>query len=218
MEYILAPSILAADFGVLKEQIAAASSGGAKWLHFDVMDGCFVPSISFGMPVLESVRKITDMFLDVHLMIVDPGRYIDEFARIGADMISFHYEAAKEDPAALADRIHALGKKAGIVISPDTPAESIKELIPSFDMVLVMTVVPGAGGQTFIPSCLDKVRSIREWINEGGYDCHVEVDGGVRADNIAEMKKAGANVVVAGSAVFRGDPERNARELLKIIS
>ena len=217
MEYILAPSILAADFGVLKEQIEAASHGGAAWLHFDVMDGCFVPSISFGMPVLESVRRITDMFLDVHLMITDPGRYIDEFARIGADMISFHYEAAGADSAELAERIHKLGKKAGIVISPDTPAESIKDIISAFDMVLVMTVVPGAGGQTFIPACLDKVRKIRSWIDEAGLNCHVEVDGGVRADNIAEMKEAGANVIVAGSAVFRGDPEKNAAALLKII-
>ena len=218
MEYILSPSILAADFAVLKEQIKAAEKGGAQWLHFDVMDGSFVPSISFGMPMLESVRRITDMFLDVHLMIVDPGRYVEEFARLGADMVSFHYEAAGDEAASLADKLHKLGKKAGIVISPDTPAESIKELLPLFDMVLVMTVVPGAGGQTFIPSCLDKVRKIRSWINEGGLDCYVEVDGGVRSDNIAEMKEAGANVIVAGSAVFRGDPEKNAAELLKLIS
>lgn len=218
MEYILAPSILAADFGVLGEQINAAAKGGAKWLHFDVMDGCFVPSISFGMPVLESVRKITDMFLDVHLMIVEPGRYVEEFAKLGADMVSFHYEAAKGESAALAAKLHALGKKAGIVISPDTPAESIKELLPSFDMVLVMTVVPGAGGQTFMPECLDKVRKIRSWIEEGGLDCYVEVDGGVRSDNIGLMKEAGANVIVAGSAVFRGDPEKNAKELMGILA
>ncbi len=216
MGNILAPSILAADFGILGEQIRQVEEGGAEWLHFDVMDGMFVPAISFGMPVLGSVRKTTKLFLDVHLMITEPSRYVEEFARLGADLISFHYEA-ESDPSGLIDKIHGFGTKAGIVISPGTPAESIEEYLCKADLCLVMTVEPGAGGQEYIPECLEKVRQIRKRIDEAGFSCRLEVDGGVRAENIRVMKDAGADVIVAGSAVFRGNIKENVRELQALI-
>lgn len=205
---ILSPSILAADFWQLGEQIKQVEKGGAKYLHFDVMDGLFVPSISFGMLVLESIRKKTDLILDVHLMIEKPQRYIEEFAKAGADIINFHLEAA-EDPKAVIAQIREKEKKVAITIKPATPAEAVRPYLELVDMVLVMTVEPGFGGQKLIPECLEKVTQIRAMANEAGLDLDIEVDGGITLQNVEEATKAGANVIVAGSAVFKGDVEAN---------
>jgi len=213
--YILSPSILAADFWRLGEQIEQVKQGGAKYLHFDVMDGLFVPSISFGMPVLESIRKKTDLILDVHLMIEKPERYIEEFVKAGADIINFHLEAT-EDPDAVIAQIRRAGKKVAITIKPATPARAVEPFIDQVDMVLVMTVEPGFGGQKLIPECLDKVHEIRQMAAARGLDLDIEVDGGITRDNIATAVEMGANVIVAGSAVFKGDITNNVKGLLSI--
>lgn len=210
-----APSILSADFAHLKEDVDAAKRGGCDYLHFDVMDGVFVPSISFGLPVLKCVRSFTDLFLDVHLMIVEPERYIDEFVKSGADMITFHYEATK-DVQAVVDKIHGHGIKCGIAISPDTPVDVIKPYLDKVEMILVMTVNPGFGAQAYIESCTDKVRTVAGWIKEAGLSVDVQVDGGIKKDNIRRIIENGANVIVAGSAVFVGDIEENAKTFKKI--
>lgn len=205
----IAPSILSADFAKLGEDIKSISE--ADYLHFDVMDGEFVPNISFGIPVLKSVRKITDMVLDVHLMITKPGRYIKEFAEAGADIIVFHVEADEpQNILAAIDETKALGKKVGLSLKPKTPAEVIIPYLDKLDMVLVMTVEPGFGGQSFMADQMDKVAAIRKMINDGGYDCDLEVDGGVAPGTAEQCIKAGANVLVAGSAVFKAE-DRNAR-------
>lgn len=209
---ILSPSILAADFWRLGEQIQETERAGVQYLHIDVMDGTFVPSISFGMPVLQSVRKRTKLFLDVHLMIEKPERYIEEFAVCGADLINFHLEAAQDVRGAIA-AIRRMGKKAGITIKPATPVEELAQYLPLVDMVLVMTVEPGFGGQKLIGACLDKVRVLRKMADERGLHLDIEVDGGINRDNIMESVEAGANVIVAGSAVFTGDVYANAKEL-----
>ena len=205
MRRIMAPSILAADFKNLGQQIKACKDGGAEYLHIDVMDGVFVPQISFGMPVIKSIRPATDLIFDVHLMIVDPLRYIDEFARCGADIITFHLEAA-EDPRAVADAIHNAGKKCGISIRPGTPVEDVFPYADVCDMILVMTVEPGFGGQKFIEASYDRIRTLRKYLDDHGHDnVDIEVDGGVRRENLENILAAGANVIVAGSAVFSGD-------------
>ena len=211
---ILSPSILAADFYRLGEQIKEAEDAGAGYLHVDVMDGMFVPSISFGMPVLTSIRKSTDLFLDVHLMIEKPERYIEEFADCGADLINFHVEAT-ENVKGVIEEIRHLGKKVGITIKPATPAEAVQPYLKLVDMILVMTVEPGFGGQKLIPDCLDKVRELREMAQGQGIDMDIEVDGGIDRDNVHLALDAGANVIVAGSAVFRGNITENVRALLK---
>ena len=210
---ILSPSILAADFYRLGQQIREAEEAGAGYLHFDVMDGLFVPSISFGMPVLSSLRKSTKMFLDVHLMIQEPERYIEDFACCGADLINFHLEAA-QDAAAVIHRIREQGKKVGITIKPATAPEAVAPYLKLVDMVLVMTVEPGFGGQKLIPYCLDKVRAIRRMAEEQGLDTDIEVDGGIHRENIRLALETGANVIVAGSAVFHGNVTENVRGLL----
>ena len=213
---ILSPSILAADFSRLGEQIREVEHAGAQYLHIDVMDGVFVPDISFGMPVILSIRKCTDIFFDVHLMIDQPQRYIKEFADCGANLINFHIEAT-EDVAGTIQKIRFLGKKAGITISPETPAKAVEPYLRLVDMVLVMTVKPGFGGQKLMPECLEKVKEVRAMAMEKGLDIDIEVDGGIRIDNVELALAAGANVIVAGSAVFNGNPAENTRAFMEIL-
>ena len=210
----LAPSILAADFMHLQEQIDAAKAGGAEYLHFDVMDGVFVPAISFGIPVMKSVKKGCTLPLDVHLMITQPERYVTDFVRAGADILTVHYEAVKSHSRVL-EEIRTWGVKAGLAISPETPAEEVKVLLAEIDQITVMTVRPGFGGQTYIPECIDKVRQIADWVDEKGYAVDIEVDGGVKHDNVDIFLNAGANVIVTGSAAFKGDVEQNVRIFLE---
>lgn len=209
---ILAPSILAADFWRLGEQIQEAENAGAQYLHIDVMDGVFVPSVSFGMPVIQTIRKYTGLFFDVHLMIEKPERYLKEFADCGADLINFHLEASEDVRGTIAG-IRSLGKKAGITIKPATPANAVEPYLELVDMVLVMTVEPGFGGQKLIPECLDKVKALRSLAAERGLDIDIEVDGGITADNVGLALQAGANVIVAGSAVFKGNITGNVGAL-----
>ncbi len=209
---ILAPSILAADFWRLGEQVQQAENAGAGYLHIDVMDGMFVPSLSFGMPVIQTIRKHTDLFFDVHLMILKPERYLREFADCGADLINFHLEAAEDIKGAIAG-IRNLGKKVGITIKPGTSVEAVEPYLDLVDMVLVMTVEPGFGGQKLMPECLDKVRELRGLIVERKLNVDIEVDGGITAANVELALTAGANVIVAGSAVFKGNIEENVEAL-----
>lgn len=212
----LAPSILSADFAHLEEDIRKAKEAGAQYLHYDVMDGAFVPSISFGMPVLRSVRKITDLVLDVHLMIEKPERYIDEFADCGADIITIHYEACKDLKGTLG-RIRERGVKAGVVIKPNTPNSVLQDVLDQVDMILLMTVEPGFGGQAYISSSTEKIRELRRMLDERGLETDIEVDGGIKKDNLHVVLEAGANVIVAGSAIFAGDIGQNVQDFLKIM-
>ena len=212
----LSPSILSADFAHLGEDIRHVEAAGSPYLHYGVMDGLFVPSISFGMPVLESVRKITDMVLDVHLMIQDPDRYIDDFVRCGADIITVHYEACSDVKRTL-DKIKEHGRKAGVTIKPRTPNQVLEDVLDLADMILLMTVEPGFGGQAYIPESTEKIRELRRMLDERGLDTDIEVDGGIKKDNLRTVLDAGANVIVAGSAIFKGDIERNTRDFLEIM-
>lgn len=213
METIVSPSILAADFNILGQQIQEVEKSDAKYLHIDVMDGVFVPSISFGMPVITSIRKKTSLFFDVHLMIVEPIRYVEEFASIGADMITIHLEAAEGHVEETIDKIHALGCKAGISIKPATPVTDVEPYLDKLDMVLIMTVEPGFGGQKYIESSTEKIRQMRSLIEKHGLETDIEVDGGITKDNVSIVKEAGANVIVAGSAIFKGNIVENVRAL-----
>lgn len=209
-----APSILSADFMDLQNAIDCTKDGGTDYLHIDVMDGIFVPSISFGMPVLSCIRKKTDLFLDVHLMITEPERYIDEFVKAGADLITFHIEATKN----VSDTIKLIkdkGVKVGLAINPETDVQMIMPYLNDIDMALVMTVHPGFGGQSYIEDCTAKIKAVADEIKAKGYDTDLEVDGGVKLDNLQKVLDNGANVIVAGSAVFKGDIEDNTREFVK---
>ncbi len=217
MNNFLSPSILSADFAHLGEDIENTKLGGAKYLHYDVMDGMFVPSISFGMPVLESVRKITDLVLDVHLMIVDPDRYIDEFVRCGADIITVHYEACKDLKQTI-QKILDKGVKAGVSIKPKTPISVLTDVLEQVDMILLMTVEPGFGGQAYIPESTQKIQDLRRILTERGLETDIEVDGGIKKNNVQVVLDAGANVIVAGSAVYAGDVAQNVRDFMEILN
>lgn len=203
---IVAPSLLSADFGHLADDIAMLRRSRAQWLHCDVMDGVFVPNISFGFPVIEAVHKLTDMPLDVHLMIVDPGRYVDTVAKAGAMMMNVHYEACTHLHRTV-DAIRRAGMKAAVTLNPATPVELLRDILPDLDMVLLMSVDPGFGGQSFIPRVLDKIRRLRAMIDAEACRTLIEVDGGINRNTGALVAEAGADVIVAGSAVFHAsDP------------
>jgi ribulose-phosphate 3-epimerase len=211
----LAPSILSADFARLGEQVRSATEGGASLIHVDVMDGHFVPNITIGPPVVKSLRKVTDLPLDCHLMIENPDQYIPEFAEAGADWISVHQEVCRHLNRTL-HLIRSHGLLAGVVINPATPVETLSEVLNIVDYVLVMSVNPGFGGQTFIPAALHKIRRLAEFRANRGLNYRIEVDGGVALDTVAEVVRAGAELLVAGSAIFgQGDPKANAQKLLK---
>ena len=211
----IAPSILSADFAKLGEDIVAIDKAGADFIHIDVMDGNYVPNISIGLPVIKSIRKYTEKTFDVHLMIQEPGRFIDDFIAVGADLITVHYEADKHVDRTI-QYIKSKGIKAGIVLNPGTPVSMIKDLIPSLDMVLIMSVNPGFGGQKFIEYSLDKIAEVKELSEKYNKDLLIQVDGGIDASNIKKVVDAGANVIVAGSAVFKdGKVEENIAALRK---
>lgn len=215
MKKILAPSILSADFKVLGDQIRTTSDNGAEYLHFDVMDGMFVPSISFGMPVLQSIQGVSSQVMDVHLMVTDPIRYVEAFKEAGAEILTVHLEAC-EDIQAVLDKIHACGMKAGVSVKPATPVDALLPILDQAEMFLIMSVEPGFGGQAFIPESLDKIRALRALLNEKGLDTDIEVDGGIYLTNVMEVLDAGANVIVAGSAVFKGNIGENVKGFMEI--
>ena len=203
MNYVLAPSILAADFKVLGQEMKKTEDNGAEYIHFDVMDGMFVPSISFGMPVMASIHDATEQFMDAHLMVQEPIRYVEAFQKAGADSVTVHVEAC-EDVKATLNKIRECGMKVGLSINPETDVKEVVPYLEEVDMILVMCVQPGFGGQKFIPESLDKIRAI-------------QVDGGVYVGNVREVLDAGANVIVAGSAVFRGDAGENTAKFMEIL-
>ncbi len=201
----IAPSILSADFSKMGEEVRSLEANGADMIHCDVMDGVFVNNITFGIKMVEDIRKHTALPLDCHLMIVNPEKYVERFAKAGADYITVHYEACKDNLKEVLALINSTGVKCGAVINPDTPVDAIKDVLPLCDMVLVMSVFPGFGGQKFIPECLGKLRELRGLIDGLGKEILLEIDGGVHAGNVEEIKGAGADVIVAGSAVFNAE-------------
>ncbi|MCI9047590.1 MAG: ribulose-phosphate 3-epimerase [Hungatella sp.] len=212
---ILAPSLLGADFKHLEQDIKAVEQAGAMYLHLDVMDGAFVPSISFGMPVIKALRSCTDMVFDVHMMVEEPARYVDVVRECGADLICVHAEACKHLDSTVR-QIRQSGAKAGVALNPATSLAAVEMVLPLVDMVLVMSVNPGFGGQKFIPYTVEKVRSLRRKLDEMGLAADIQVDGGVTLANVEELLKAGANVIVAGTSVFQGDAGENVGRFLEI--
>jgi len=213
MDHLVSPSILAADFGNLEKDIQLINSSEADWIHCDIMDGLFVPNISFGFPVIEYVKKIAGRPLDVHLMIVDPDRYLERWQETGANILTVQYEACNHLHRT-ASEIRRLGMKAGVAVNPHTPVLLLKNILPYIDMVLIMTVNPGFGGQTFIMECYNKIAELRKMIDEGGYDVLIEVDGGIDTGNARKLIDTGVNVLVAGNSVFSSkDPVETIRRL-----
>lgn len=211
--YQLAPSILSADFNRLGEQIQRVEKAECRWLHIDIMDGMFVPSISFGMPVVKSIRKESSLYFDVHMMVKDPERYVEEFQSCGADMITVHAEACR-DLAETVKKIHETGADAGVAVNPDTPLSAVTDVMDQVEMILIMSVYPGFGGQKYIPESTERIRTLRRMLDEKGLEhVHIQVDGGINRATIDEVLAAGANIIVAGSAVFGSNIEQNVREL-----
>ncbi|SDB16145.1 ribulose-phosphate 3-epimerase [Eubacterium oxidoreducens] len=213
----LSPSLLAADFAKLGEQVQLIEQAGAHYAHIDVMDGMFVPSISFGLPVIASIRKVSKIPFDVHLMIEEPDRYIKEFADAGADIITVHAEACKHLDRTI-QHIHECGLKAGVALNPSTPLEVLRYVLEDLDLVLVMSVNPGFGGQKYIPYSTKKIKELRKMCDEVNPDIMLEVDGGIKTTNVLEVIGAGANMIVAGSAVFKDDVTKNVTEFLKLMN
>lgn len=211
----IAPSILSANFSKMGEEVLSLEKSGADLVHCDVMDGVFVNNITFGIKMVEDLRKITTLPLDCHLMIVHPEKYVERFAKAGADIITVHYEACQNNLKEVLQLIKSTGVKCGAVINPDTPVEKIADVIPMCDMVLVMSVFPGFGGQKFIPSALDKLREVKTIVDKCGKEIDIQIDGGVGLDNVQAVKDAGANVIVAGSAVFNAEDRAQRIAALK---
>lgn len=215
MQRTISPSMLSADFGHLERDTQMIDRSRAEWVHIDVMDGVFVPNISFGFPVMKPIRKSTSKFLDVHLMIVEPEKYVARFVEAGAELVTFHLEAT-DCPQKCIDLIRAAGARVGISIKPKTPVESLREWLPKIDLVLIMSVEPGFGGQSYIEGSTEKIASLRRMIDEQNLDVVIEVDGGISARNAGEVFGAGAEVLVAGSAVFKAeDPEAEIIKMLE---
>jgi len=215
--YILAPSVLAADFSKLGEEVTKVANAGAKYIHLDVMDGAFVPSISFGMPVIEKLRGCTEAVFDVHMMVEEPGRYVQDMKKVGADLICVHQEACVHLDRTI-NQIKEAGCKVGVALNPTTPVETVSCILDQVDMFLIMSVNPGFGGQKFIPYAVEKIKKLRGMLDAAGLNTDIQVDGGVTAANVRTLIEAGANVFVAGSAVFKNDSEANVKEFLEIFA
>ena len=216
MKRILSPSVLSADFAILGEQLAALKKCGVTNIHYDVMDGMYVPSISFGMPVLKSIRQCTDLVLDVHMMVVDPDRYVEDFRKSGADIITVHAEACTHLDRVV-NHIKETGAKAAVALNPATPLSALEYVLPELDMVLLMTVNPGFGGQKYIPYCTDKIRALRKIADQVNPGLSIQVDGGINPATVRTVLEAGADNLVAGSAVFNGDLTANAEALMNVM-
>jgi len=216
MEHLVAPSMLSADFANLQREVEMVNDSRADWFHLDIMDGMFVPNISFGLPVVQAIKRHAQKTLDVHLMIHDPDRYLEDFHQAGADLLTVHMEACRHLHRSI-QKIHSLGIKAGVSLNPHTPVHTLEDIIKDVDLVLIMSVNPGFGGQKFIPRAIDKIRKLRELIRREGSEALIEVDGGVTTANAAELVYAGADVLVAGSFVFRSeDPHQTIRHLKEL--